>query len=164
MVRGERGDGSGNRRLQAKGRARDRSGHTTTRTLETAALSGTLRPFAAKRTFTSAPHTRFGAVDAMITNFHLPRTTLLLLVGAFAGSSLIEQAYREAIASNYRFTATAMRCSCFEECRFRLRLAEHRRKPIYERDRPAPGKSGLLAMKLLITAGNTQTPSTAFAA
>ena len=42
-------------------------------------------------------------VDALITNFHLPKSTLLMLVTAFAGRDLINQAYKDAIASNYRF-------------------------------------------------------------
>lgn len=49
------------------------------------------------------PPFQFRAVDALITNFHLPRTTLLLLVGAFAGSELLRQAYEEAIRREYRF-------------------------------------------------------------
>ena len=49
------------------------------------------------------PGHRFRAVDALITNFHLPRSTLLMLVSAFAGKELILSAYREAIQENYRF-------------------------------------------------------------
>jgi S-adenosylmethionine:tRNA ribosyltransferase-isomerase len=49
------------------------------------------------------PGYRFRAVDAMITNFHLPRSTLLMLVSAFAGKQLIDQAYRTAVAEDYRF-------------------------------------------------------------
>lgn len=49
------------------------------------------------------PGFRFGLVDAMITNFHLPRTTLLMLVSAFAGRELMMKAYHEAIAEKYRF-------------------------------------------------------------
>ncbi|MEJ5199874.1 MAG: tRNA preQ1(34) S-adenosylmethionine ribosyltransferase-isomerase QueA [Anaerolineae bacterium] len=49
------------------------------------------------------PPYRFRAVDAMITNFHLPRSTLLMLVSAFAGKALIERAYAEAIRERYRF-------------------------------------------------------------
>jgi S-adenosylmethionine:tRNA ribosyltransferase-isomerase len=45
----------------------------------------------------------FRAVDALITNFHLPKSTLLMLVSAFAGKALIEQAYAEAIRERYRF-------------------------------------------------------------
>ena len=49
------------------------------------------------------PGYRFRVVDAMITNFHLPRTTLLMLVSAFAGKDLLAAAYKEAIAERYRF-------------------------------------------------------------
>jgi S-adenosylmethionine:tRNA ribosyltransferase-isomerase len=49
------------------------------------------------------PGYRFRAVDAMITNFHLPRSTLLMLVSAFAGRELIFDAYQEAIRQRYRF-------------------------------------------------------------
>ena len=49
------------------------------------------------------PGYRFRLVDAMITNFHLPRSTLLMLVSAFAGRELLLQAYREAVLERYRF-------------------------------------------------------------
>jgi S-adenosylmethionine:tRNA ribosyltransferase-isomerase len=49
------------------------------------------------------PGYRFGLVDAMITNFHLPRTTLLMLVTAFGGRDLVLRAYDEAIKERYRF-------------------------------------------------------------
>ena len=49
------------------------------------------------------PGHRCRVVDALITNFHLPRSTLLMLVTAFAGKDLISRAYREAIAEQYRF-------------------------------------------------------------
>lgn len=78
-------------------------GTTTTRTLETAASGGTIAPFCGDTgLFIHEPYT-FRAVDALVTNFHLPRTTLLLLVGALAGSELLERAYAEAVANEYRF-------------------------------------------------------------
>ena len=49
------------------------------------------------------PGHQFRMVDALVTNFHLPRTTLLMLVSAFAGRDLVLEAYREAIAQEYRF-------------------------------------------------------------
>jgi S-adenosylmethionine:tRNA ribosyltransferase-isomerase len=49
------------------------------------------------------PGYRFGLVDAMVTNFHLPRTTLLMLVSAFAGRELVLRAYKAAIKEHYRF-------------------------------------------------------------
>jgi S-adenosylmethionine:tRNA ribosyltransferase-isomerase len=49
------------------------------------------------------PGSHFRAVDIMLTNFHLPRSTLLVLVSAFAGRELVLQAYDEAVAQRYRF-------------------------------------------------------------
>ena len=49
------------------------------------------------------PPYRFQAVDALVTNFHLPRTTLLLLVAAFAGEARLREAYAHAVAERYRF-------------------------------------------------------------
>ena len=74
-------------------------GTTATRTLET---SGG-KPFRGETGLFIHPPFDFKIVRGMITNFHLPRTTLLLLVGAFAGSDLLRQAYEEAIRREYRF-------------------------------------------------------------
>jgi len=81
-------------------------GTTTARILEQAAkLTNPLRvqPFADWISLFILPGYQFRMVDALITNFHLPRSTLLMLVTAFAGKELINQAYQEAIASGYRF-------------------------------------------------------------
>jgi S-adenosylmethionine:tRNA ribosyltransferase-isomerase len=78
-------------------------GTTTTRTLESAARSGELKPFAGETDLYILPGFQFWAVDAMVTNFHLPRTTLLLLVSALAGSELLQRAYAEAVGREYRF-------------------------------------------------------------
>ena len=78
-------------------------GTTTTRTLETAAASGTVRPFRGESALFLHPPYRFRAVDVLLTNFHLPRTTLLLLVQALTGSDLLERAYAEAVRREYRF-------------------------------------------------------------
>jgi len=79
-------------------------GTTSVRLLEQASLSGDgIEDFRGWTDLLILPGHRFNAVDAMITNFHLPRTTLLMLVAAFAGQSLILRAYREAIDSGYRF-------------------------------------------------------------
>jgi S-adenosylmethionine:tRNA ribosyltransferase-isomerase len=78
-------------------------GTTTTRTLESAARSDGLKPFCGETGLYIRPPFEFQVLDALVTNFHLPRTTLLLLVGAFAGSELLRTAYTEAIASEYRF-------------------------------------------------------------
>src|SRR5207244_11742647 len=78
-------------------------GTTTVRTLETAAAAdGTVAPGEAEtRIFIRPPYT-FKAVDRLITNFHLPRSTLIMLVAAFAGYDLTMRAYQEAIAERYR--------------------------------------------------------------
>ncbi len=78
-------------------------GTTTTRTLESAARPDGLRPFSEETGLYIRPPFDFRVIDALITNFHLPRTTLLLLVGAFAGEELLRQAYSEAVARGYRF-------------------------------------------------------------
>ncbi|MCS7047224.1 MAG: tRNA preQ1(34) S-adenosylmethionine ribosyltransferase-isomerase QueA [Gemmataceae bacterium] len=78
-------------------------GTTSVRVLETAARDGDLHPWRGETSLYIYPPYRFRAVDALITNFHLPRTTLLLLVAAFAGVDLVQQAYQTAIAERYRF-------------------------------------------------------------
>jgi S-adenosylmethionine:tRNA ribosyltransferase-isomerase len=78
-------------------------GTTTARTLETAAGPDGVRAFAGETGLYVRPPFAFRAVDALVTNFHLPRTTLLLLVGAFAGSEVLRAAYAEAVARGYRF-------------------------------------------------------------
>jgi S-adenosylmethionine:tRNA ribosyltransferase-isomerase len=80
-------------------------GTTVVRALESACdqHGGVLGPARGwTRKFIVPPY-RFHGVDALITNFHLPRTTLLLLVAAFAGEQLLMKAYRHAIAERYRF-------------------------------------------------------------
>jgi S-adenosylmethionine:tRNA ribosyltransferase-isomerase len=78
-------------------------GTTTTRTLESAARGGGLEPFAGETDLYIRPPFDFRVLGGLVTNFHLPRTTLLLLVGAFAGSELLRTAYEEAIRREYRF-------------------------------------------------------------
>lgn len=78
-------------------------GTTTTRTLESAARDGELRPHRGDTGLFIHPPFDFRVIDGMVTNFHLPRTTLLLLVQAFAGSELLRTAYAEAIEEGYRF-------------------------------------------------------------
>jgi len=79
-------------------------GTTSTRCLETAALrDGTVPPGAGWSELFIYPGFRFRVVDALLTNFHLPRSTLLMLVSAFAGRELILRAYREAVKHRYRF-------------------------------------------------------------
>jgi S-adenosylmethionine:tRNA ribosyltransferase-isomerase len=79
-------------------------GTTTTRALESAATEeGMVRPGHHRTNLFIYPGYRFRVIDGLITNFHLPRSTLLLLVSAFAGRDLILRAYAEAIARRYRF-------------------------------------------------------------
>lgn len=78
-------------------------GTTSVRSLETAAADGELTPFRGDSRLFIRPGYRFRVVDAMITNFHLPESTLLMLVSAFAGLEPILAAYRHAIAERYRF-------------------------------------------------------------
>ena len=78
-------------------------GTTSARTLETAGASGTLQPFAGETQLFIRPGHVFHSLDALVTNFHLPRSSLLVLVSALAGLDLIRAAYAEAIRSRYRF-------------------------------------------------------------
>jgi S-adenosylmethionine:tRNA ribosyltransferase-isomerase len=79
-------------------------GTTVTRTLESAAdEDGIIRADAAWTKLFIRPGYRFRAVDRLITNFHLPRSTLLMLVAAFAGHERIMRAYAEAVRERYRF-------------------------------------------------------------
>ena len=78
-------------------------GTTSARVLETAAAGGTLRPFSGQTTLFIRPGHIFRGFDALITNFHLPCSTLLVLVSAFAGVDLVRAAYAEAIGMRYRF-------------------------------------------------------------
>jgi S-adenosylmethionine:tRNA ribosyltransferase-isomerase len=78
-------------------------GTTTLRTLETAALHGSLRAGSGESELFVTPGFEFRVVDMLMTNFHLPKSTLLMLVSAFGGLAEIRAAYRHAIAHNYRF-------------------------------------------------------------
>jgi len=78
-------------------------GTTSVRSLETAAASGELAPFRGDSRLFIRPGYRFRVVDALLTNFHLPESTLLMLVCAFAGYESVMAAYRHAVAARYRF-------------------------------------------------------------
>ncbi len=78
-------------------------GTTSVRCLETAAASGVLQPFCGDTGIFIYPGYRFQVVDALITNFHLPQSTLLMLISAFAGYESVRKAYAHAVASRYRF-------------------------------------------------------------
>jgi S-adenosylmethionine:tRNA ribosyltransferase-isomerase len=78
-------------------------GTSTVRLIEAAAQSGNIQPFAGWVDLFILPGHRFYATDVMVTNFHLPRSTLLMLVSAFAGRDFILQAYEQAKSLSYRF-------------------------------------------------------------
>lgn len=78
-------------------------GTTSVRVLESAAQGSEVKPFEGPTSLFILPGHTFRAVDAMITNFHLPRSTLLMLVSAFAGRERVLAAYQAAIAEGYRF-------------------------------------------------------------
>jgi len=78
-------------------------GTTAVRSLETAAQGGSLVPYSGDSRIFIYPPYRFRVVDAMITNFHLPESTLVMLVSAFAGREQTLAAYRHAVAQEYRF-------------------------------------------------------------
>ena len=95
--------------LKVVNRARQQGGRvlavgtTALRALETAAASGELKPGYGETRLFIFPGYRFRIVERLVTNFHLPKSTLLMLVSAFAGMDNIRRAYRHAISSRYRF-------------------------------------------------------------
>jgi S-adenosylmethionine:tRNA ribosyltransferase-isomerase len=78
-------------------------GTTSVRCLETAAKSGTIQPYFGDTSIFIYPPYEFKVIDALFTNFHLPESTLLMLVCALGGYDNIMQAYQEAVAQHYRF-------------------------------------------------------------
>ncbi len=90
-------------RARARGGRVVAVGTTVVRALETAARSGELQPVVGDSRLFIYPGHRFRGVDALITNFHLPRSTLLMLVCAFAGTEHVLAAYAHAVAREYRF-------------------------------------------------------------
>lgn len=79
-------------------------GTTVVRALETAARAdGQIRPYCGETDIFMTPGFSFKVVDALLTNFHLPRTTLLMLVSALAGTEFLRQAYADAVCERYRF-------------------------------------------------------------
>jgi len=86
-------------------------GTTSARLVETAAdESGRIRPFAGETSIFITPGYRFRAVDALLTNFHLPRSTLFMLVSAFSGLERMRAAYAHAIETGYRFYSYGDAC------------------------------------------------------
>jgi S-adenosylmethionine:tRNA ribosyltransferase-isomerase len=89
-------------------------GSTALRLLESAAGDdGAIQPFAGDTALFITPGYRFKVVDAMLTNFHLPRSTLFMLVSAFSGLELMQRAYAHAIAKGYRFYSYGDACLLF---------------------------------------------------
>ncbi len=91
------------RAAKAKGGRVVGVGTTTLRALESAALSGELAPFEGETRLFITPGFQFRVLDALLTNFHLPESTLLMLVSAFADRESVLRAYRHAVAARYRF-------------------------------------------------------------
>jgi S-adenosylmethionine:tRNA ribosyltransferase-isomerase len=93
-------------------------GTTAARTLEAAAGDdGIVGPFRGETALFITPGYRFKAVDILLTNFHLPRSTLFMLVCAFCGSETMKAAYAEAIAARYRFYSYGDACLLFRPTR-----------------------------------------------
>jgi S-adenosylmethionine:tRNA ribosyltransferase-isomerase len=89
---------------RAEGRRVVAVGTTTTRALEGATgEDGIVRAIEGRADIFIVPGHRFRVIDALLTNFHLPRSSLLVLVSAFAGRETILDAYRHALAAGYRF-------------------------------------------------------------
>src|SRR5215510_5856190 len=89
-------------------------GSTSLRLLETAAAEdGTLRAFSGETALFITPGDRFRAVDVMLTNFHLPRSTLFMLVAAFSGLDVMQRAYMHAVRAGYRFYSYGDACLLF---------------------------------------------------
>jgi S-adenosylmethionine:tRNA ribosyltransferase-isomerase len=89
-------------------------GTTSLRVLESAAdENGIVQPFAAETTLFITPGYRFRAIDILLTNFHLPRSTLFMLVSAFSGLERMKAAYAHAIAARYRFFSYGDACLLF---------------------------------------------------
>jgi S-adenosylmethionine:tRNA ribosyltransferase-isomerase len=96
---------------RAAGRRIVAVGTTSLRLLETAAdADGRIRPFAGETDMFITPGYRFKAVDLLLTNFHLPRSTLFMLVAAFSGLETMQRAYAHAIAQGYRFYSFGDAC------------------------------------------------------
>ena len=91
-------------------------GTTSLRLLESAAAeNGTIQPFSAETAIFITPGYRFKAVDVLMTNFHLPRSTLFMLVSAFSGLETMQKAYAHAIATGYRFYSYGDACLLFRQ-------------------------------------------------
>ncbi|WP_137391422.1 tRNA preQ1(34) S-adenosylmethionine ribosyltransferase-isomerase QueA [Rhodoligotrophos defluvii] len=91
-------------------------GTTSLRLLESAAdVDGTIRPFSGATDLFVTPGYRFRVVDVLMTNFHLPRSTLFMLVSAFCGLDRMKRAYAHAVAAGYRFYSYGDACLLFPD-------------------------------------------------
>lgn len=90
-------------------------GTTALRLLESASAGGAVAAFAGETSIFITPGYRFRAADALLTNFHLPRSTLFMLVSAFSGLERMQRAYRHAIETGYRFYSYGDACLLFPE-------------------------------------------------
>jgi S-adenosylmethionine:tRNA ribosyltransferase-isomerase len=86
------------------------AGTTSLRVLESAARTGVLEPYSGETDLFITPGFDFRVIDLLLTNFHLPRSTLLMLVSAIAGRERILEAYEHAIRSGYRFFSYGDAC------------------------------------------------------
>jgi S-adenosylmethionine:tRNA ribosyltransferase-isomerase len=101
---------------RAKGGRIVAAGTTALRLLESAAAEdGTIEPFAGETAIFITPGYRFRAVDILLTNFHLPRSTLFMLVSAFSGLDTMQRAYAHAIEQRYRFYSYGDACLLFRD-------------------------------------------------
>jgi S-adenosylmethionine:tRNA ribosyltransferase-isomerase len=90
-------------------------GSTSLRLIESASTDeGVIRPFEGETALFITPGYRFRAVDVMMTNFHLPRSTLFMLVAAFSGLDVMKRAYAHAIEAGYRFYSYGDACLLFK--------------------------------------------------
>ena len=111
--------------------ARHRCGCWKARPAKTAASA----PFAGETAIFITPGYRFRAVDLLMTNFHLPRSTLFMLVSAFSGLETMQRAYAHAIASGYRFYSYGDACLLFPRQVRRMSIANHFQLPPGQRRR-----------------------------
>ena len=88
-------------------------GTTSLRLIESAAAAGEIQPFRGPTDIFITPGYRFRAIDALMTNFHLPRSTLFMLVAAFSGLDVMKAAYAHALGSGYRFYSYGDACLLF---------------------------------------------------
>ena len=116
-------------------------GTTSLRLLESAAgEDGTIAPFAGETDIFITPGYRFRAADALMTNFHLPRSTLFMLVCAFAGLDAMKAAYAHAIAAGYRFYSYGDACLLFRSDRDRRERGRPGRSAAQSRAGCLPGR------------------------